>query len=423
MAKIKALSILALLLVSIFASSVSFADVTNDGNLEIFEIKLNDDTLTGVGLESFDFDDKIDLRVSLRSYANFESVKLMAFLTTEYDQDKTMDQTSAFDMTAGVNYRKSLDLQIPDSLDRDAYTLTLMVSDKNGILYTQAFDIFLESDSKHQITIKDVIVTPEVVKAGRQIKVKAKLENIGKDVEDDVKVTASIPELKIADSDYINELEINEVKYSEPIYLVTEKCTEAGTYDLIVKVTYSNGKESVEKRMPIEIASSDACVANTASSEGKLSVALDKESATVVDGVAKYTIALSNSGDSEKTIVLDAESSSIDLKFEPSSAVVLGKDETKLVVLTATPKDDAAAGEHSFVLNVKSGNEKLASKALKVTVSDSNSSSSLRSALEIGLVVVVILLAIIGVLIGFNKLKEDDDEDSNDEEMTSQTYY
>jgi len=415
MVKVKALSILALLLLSVFAN-IGFADLSDDWDVAVYDVELNGRDYNGY-LKQVDFEDEIELSFTLMSYRDIENCKAMAVLATEYDQDKAMDSSSMFDLKADREKEMTLSLDLPESVDAGEYVLNLIIfGDESGnVIYTEQFDIAVESDAKHNIKIKDVIVTPEVVKAGRQIKVKAKMENLGNDDEDDVKITASIPELQISESDYISELEQGETKYSEPLYLITEKCTEAGTYDLVVKVTYSSGKESTETKIPVEIASSEACIADT-ESVADIKVKIDKASSTMEDGSAEFSIALSNSGESE-LVSLEADSDALEFEFSPKSDFLLNNDEMKQVTMTVTAKSGAASGEHSFVLSVKTADGEIAKQTLTVDVE----SNSFVNALEIGLVIVVILLAILGLIIGFNKMKEDDDE--ADEELTSQTYY
>jgi len=414
MVKVKALSILALLLLSVFAN-IGFAELADDSNINITDEEVNDRTYNGF-LKQVDFEDEIEFKFTLRSDRDIEDCKVMAILATEYDQEKAMDSTKMFDLQADREKEVTLTLDLPESIEAGEYVITLMIFGEGSVVYTDEYDIAVESDEKHNIRIKDAIVTPEIVKAGSQsIKVKAKIENLGNDPEDDVKITATIEDLHITESDYISEIEEGEEKYSEPLYLMTEKCTEAGTYDLVIKATYSHSKEESTYTVPVEIVANDACIANT-ESVADVKVNIDKSSAAMEDGAAKFTIALSNSGEAE-LVSLEAESDSLDFEFSPKSDFLLENDAMEQVTMTVTAKSGAASGDQSFVLSVKTADGEIAKQTLTVDVA----SNGLVNALEIGLVIVVVLLAILGLIIGFNKMKEDDDE--ADEELTSQTYY
>ena len=67
---------------------------------------------------------------------------------------------------------------------------------------------------------------------------------------------------------------------------------------------------------------------------------------------------------------------------------------------------------------MKSGSETLETVALKASVvpGQANSNLSLRNGLEIALIVLVVLLVVIGLIIGFSRLRKDD-------EGEEQTYY
>jgi len=86
-----------------------------------------------------------------------------------------------------------------------------------------------------------------------------------------------------------------------------------------------------------------------------------------------------------------------------------------------------------FSLKVTSGAETLKEFAMKASVQESEDNKkgsgsdfaswgSIKRVLEIGLVVLVVLLVILGLIIGFSRLKGDDD-DLDDDDGKSETYY
>ena len=100
--------------------------------------------------------------------------------------------------------------------------------------------------------------------------------------------------------------------------------------------------------------------------------------------------------------------------------VVLEPGKSQVVYLDLTVADDAAPGEHVASLDVKSGDEVLQTVVLKADVSGKEAAAtesvSLRNGLEIALIVLVVLLVVMGLVIGFSRLRKDDDGED-------QTYY
>ena len=114
----------------------------------------------------------------------------------------------------------------------------------------------------------------------------------------------------------------------------------------------------------------------------------------------------------------------MEVMLEGSDVVVKGED-SKTVYVYITASDNAQAGEKAFIVNIATDAD---SKdiALTVTVVEPsvNAWSKVRKVLEIGLIVLVVILIIIGLAIGFSKLRRgDEEEEEPEEEPGSQTYY
>ena len=101
------------------------------------------------------------------------------------------------------------------------------------------------------------------------------------------------------------------------------------------------------------------------------------------------------------------------------SLVVLEPGQNKVVYVNVAVSPSATAGEHLASLIVKSGSDVLETVALKANVVASAvpvDGISLRNGLEIALIVLVVLLVVIGLIIGFSRLRKD-------EEGEDKTYY
>ena len=97
--------------------------------------------------------------------------------------------------------------------------------------------------------------------------------------------------------------------------------------------------------------------------------------------------------------------------------------DTETVYLYVTANEEASQGEKVFMVGVETDGDKK-QIALTANVLEGETESplgelgDLKQVLQIGLVVLVVLLIILLFIVGFNKLKGNDDE-----EVSGQTYY
>ena len=103
---------------------------------------------------------------------------------------------------------------------------------------------------------------------------------------------------------------------------------------------------------------------------------------------------------------------------------MLSAGETQIAYLSITPKDDAPEGEKVFMVSVETaGDQKQVALTANVLAGDSDTPlgdwDKVKKGLEIGLIVLVVLLVVLILIIGFNKLKGDEEP----EEISGQTYY
>jgi uncharacterized membrane protein len=426
--KLRLFSVLALLIVGLIAvSGIANADSVpvvpgvDDVQVQIEEVQvdgeaLDDDELRGEVARG----DTVEVKVKLLALADDDDVVVEASVEgLDHDTEKAEDETDAFSVKAGKTYYKSLTLALPDRMDIDQYALRIEVSnrDDDEVIYNAILDI---EQPRNSIMIKDVVFSPEnSVKAGRALLTSVRIKNMGEDEEDDVKVQVSIPELGISASDYIDELEEDDSVTSEELYMRIPECADAGEYTATVKITYDEGDESVSKDYVITVIGSDVC--NVGANGGKTVVTVGSDVQDVVAGESGvvYPITLSNTGSVAKTYTVSAVGGDwAEIKVSPN-VVVLGPEETKIVYVSVAAKEDAAEGEKTFGVAIKSGDATLKEVTLKANVVEDNAGwSKVKKGLEVALVVLVVLLVIIGLIIGFNRLKGDEDEEAKEE-----TYY
>lgn len=425
---------MALVLLSVLLTSFVSA-VTN---VDVEYVKLDGDELTLGSANPLELerDGTWDIKVKLDSAVDADDIFVDARIDGyEYNNKGTriFDSDGPFDVTAGRDKFAKLNLAIPRDIKDGRYNLKISV--RNSLETTvYNYELAVEKTGRNSLFIEDVVFSPEYgVKAGRALLATVRIENDGQKDEEGVKVRVSIPELEIAASDYIDEVERDDEVTSEELYLRIPTCAKSGNYVAEVEVTFDNGYETLRETKTVKVIEGDACTQDseesTAKAEGKTTITVGPASQDVKAGQSGviYPVVLTNSGSTTKTYTVGVEMGSWgEAQVNPSNLAVLESGESKAVYVYVSAKENAQVGEQLFALTVKSGNEVLKQVTLKANIVGSEESaepnmSNIKRGLEIGLVVLVVLLVILGLIIGFNKLKgsEEDDEELGE----GQTYY
>jgi len=435
--KAKHFGLLALFLVAatVLAGIAAAAQVP----VTIDAIKIDGDTVLPDGVNRLNIErgEEIEVKVILTANASAENVQIEASISGyEYnDRESTSDTTKTFDVEANITYTKRLTVQIPSRVEEDNYKLRIMITDRDNELIMHNYNIKVDAP-RHSMLIRDVILTPEnEVRAGRALLASVRVKNMGDRDEDSVKVTVSIPSLGLSASDYIDEVEEDDSETSEELYLRIPACAEEGTYDVIAEVEYDEGYEDVSKTTSIRVLKSDVCEASDGGNSGDeeddepevpdVVVGSTLEDVVAGEGGAIYQVAITNNAKTSKTfsVAVQGVESWGTVRITPTNTVVIkpGKSETLYVFVGANP--DAPSGPQVFSVSVKKGSETVEQVSLTANVVESEGGGgwdSAKKGLEVALVVLVALLVILGLIIGFSKLK-------NDEEVTespgAETYY
>jgi len=166
-----------------------------------------------------------------------------------YEYGSIEDISEMFDVEDGVSYKKYLYLDIPEDLDVSDNDYTLYVEVYSDIDFEmETYDLYLEQE-RHSVVIKDIFLSNSQVEAGDYLGVKVRLENLGENVEKDVRITVSLD--GVSARTYVEELGVkgsdsdDEVS-SETLYL-TIPSDYKGDYELNIEVEYNNGYSTVSK--------------------------------------------------------------------------------------------------------------------------------------------------------------------------------
>ena len=432
---------LVLAIVSMFAVSAATNDTpccgdpANTSKLDVAECLVevngravyNDVTV----LKAFDRGEELEIEVEFVSLQDAEDVQVVVFMTGYHRghkfTDDVFDMTPSFDVEANVSYKKTLHLKLPDDFELDTgdeLKLRLEISDKYASSHIREYNLKVEA-LRESVIIQDIILDPaDRVQAGRGLFAAVRVKNMGEDTEESLRVEVSMPDLGIKATEYIDELDSDEATTSEDLFLRLPACAEPGTYSVEATVTYADGDESVTAETTIEVGEDPSCPLSGGSDKTVVTVPGKQD---VVKGSAGsvYPIMLQNTGATDRSYELSVSGLSWGTyRFAPGALVLLRSGETKTVYLYVAANDDAPEGEQVFKVTVEtSGDEKEIALTANVVAGESSGLGGfgdVRKALEVGVIVLIVLLIVLGLIIGFNKLKGNEGEP---EEVSGQTYY
>lgn len=430
---LQSISMLALLLVMLFAS-VNAALAFDKTVVKSIEINGREIFTTNVQSLDVKKGEKLDVNVQLTAPSNedLKDIEVTARFVYEYsDVEKVSDSTRLFDVDAGDTVFKRLSLVVPKEIEEQSLNLFVTIMDKTTLVQ-QTLRLHIKGQ-RHDVGLKRLLFTPQKsVQAGSYVVGKVRLENFGEFDEDDILVSASIPELGISDADTIDNLEREKQVTSEELYLQVPACTKQGTYTVEVDVLYDHDRGKAHAEFPLEVlkgADYDFCAKEKAELKAAPSVVVPSSVQQVSSGeAAVYPVSLYNANKNTQTYIVSAEAGDwANVRTEPSNVVTVDAGQTQTLYVYAMPKT-GQFGDKLIGLTVKAGNEVLSSTALKVSIVGSTASEpvtnaggeTLRRMLEIGLIVLVVLIVLLVLIIGFNKLRE---EDEGPEESDKKGYY
>lgn len=394
----KALKLLIALLLCIgLIGGIAYALPVTIEELEVDDVEID---VNETNLLDVERGNRVEVEVRLSSGSDLSDVEVEAFISGyEYnDVDSISDRTHTFDMDANVTYVKRLYLDLSDLIDEDAYKLRIIVSDRFSDELVQSYNLKIDVP-RHMLKIEDVLITPnQQIMAGRALLVGVRLDNRGEKDEDDVRVQASIPELGVSATDYINEIENDEEEETEELYLKLPRCAEAGIYDLRIEVDYDNHHRKLTESLPIEVTANDMCEDDSQPTT-MITVANTLQQLARGDTVA-FPITINNNGLNAQsyTITVTGADGWGSTSLSPSNVVVVGQKSAQTVYVFASADDKADLGSKALSVVISSGEETLHEGSLAVNVIKDTSGASTRKIMEvllIGLIVVLVVVVLI----------------------------
>lgn len=389
------------------------------------KIKINDEYYASGQTIEANKGDSLTIKIQVTNSGttaeqNLKNVVASAdILGYEYDSDSLSDQTDPFDLYSGDTTYKTLKLKVPENAEKDYYDVRVRAGQRSGAMINYDLRLHIIGE-RHKLAIKDVILSPDSeVAAGRYLVATVRVKNYGEKTEEGIKIKVSVPELGVSESDYVDELKVDESTNSEELLLRIPVDAKSGNYDVETTISYDESTETETRADKINVVSGEGIV----SAEEKTVVNVGIESQSLSAGQSTvYPIMITNTASSAKTYTISVSGvtgwgSAV---IQPSNVVTVSAGETSTVSISLAVNADASAGEKAFVVEVKSPT-KAAQIPLKAVVSGAAAKSTwsrVKTGLEIALIVLVVLLVIIGLIIGFNRLKGDDEEEGEEK-----TYY
>jgi len=229
------------------------ADVSS--NYEVTHIYLN-----GLGFEDgtmyVERGETLPISVYLTGLGETTDVNLKVWIGG-YEYDNVYTASSMFDVEDGVTYRKTLNLEIPnDLISEQDYTVYIEMYDDEDYVREEA--TIRVSNVRHDVRVQDILVDSST-DAGEYTSVTVRLENMGDNKEEDIKVTVSNEALGLELSTYLDELTNTEIdnedeESSGDVTFTFAVPAEAdGDYALTVSVLYDNGYNEVSSEATLSV--------------------------------------------------------------------------------------------------------------------------------------------------------------------------
>lgn len=445
MKAIKQITAILLLLVGLLVvSSAALATISEDQ----FDVEVNDEELTEGGDYFYvERGEELEIEVKFKydfnpgdpDYENLDDLKIKVWLGG-YEYDDVEDVTDMFDYTtADMLMKKTLHITLPDDMDASEDYYLHVELYNHDYVSQHKYNLKVE-EVRHKLDIQDVILRPSTVTAGNALFATVRVENMGDKKEEDIRVSVSIPDLGVSARVYIDELVTEDddddetSESSEEMKLTIPEDAATGDYNVEVTLTYDRGHKTVTQTETIHVKAGEEATGEVP----ETLISVDGTSKEAVAGIeTAFKVMVANLGDD--AAVYSVEVAGTDLwataRVEPAM-ITLTPDSTGEMYVYIKPKTDAESGKHSFTFKVKSGSTIVAEKTLTTDVSGTTSTvtgatttetngetnfASLKNALVIGFGVLVVLLVILGLIIAFNKMNKDEDEELPTSE--GQAYY
>lgn len=316
-----------------------------------------------------------------------------------YEYGVVDDSSDLFQILPSVSGKKTLWLQIPSDIDASG-EYDLRVELRGAQEDERATFSLMIEEPRHSVEIYDVLINPESnIKPGQPVYVNVRVENMGDNVENNIKVRVAIPELDISDSAFVDELitsqDLNQDKVvyakkdaatSKTLVLIVPEDAEAKDYELEVAVDYNRGHSVAKKVYTVSVAKGGSVAG---ASEVMVSVDSIIKSANAGESVA-YKMSVANLGAAPKVLTFEASEGAT---VTPASITL---QPNKVAEVSVFASADASK---TFSVKVLENGKVLDEKVLTLNVQNVAGADFARKALQYGFFALLIVLVILGIVV------------------------
>lgn len=355
-------------------------DLTGSTDLDIDEIDITDDD------EDFYPGRSIEMEISLENNADddLEDIVAEAVLYDTTD-GKTLEsvKTEGFDINEDESESVELTMDVPASLEI-GHDIVLFISayedgnDDENCDWESNNDLDFARKT-HDVSIIDMILTPETAKSGQTVELKVDIENVGDRDEEDIYIKVKNSGLlvdKKSEPFSIDSYESgDDDEYTTTLTFTIPTSAKAGEYDMEVYVYNENGKrfESGFETVKLTVEPSGTTTTTTTTTTGSATITVEGLPEEVKLGKPlSIPIQITNTASETKeyTITVSNIKEWADSTSEIDAYLTAGQ--TSTYYITITPKTDAVEGKHSATINIKEGSATVTTKTLSFTVPETS---------------------------------------------------
>ena len=304
-------------------------------------------------------------------------IEVILYDLTDGDELDSIE-SDAFDLDAGEdeNDLDDFELEIPADVDSDheirVYVLVYEDGNKDTNCEFESQEIDVER-RKHDVDVDKFTLTPSTANPGDTISAKIEVEKIGDRDEDDVYVKLTNTALGVSQTS--NEFDLDRYGKSDSDHKLTFTFTvpddvNAGTYSIEVSVYDESGDvyESGNEFKDLVISSSGTGTTDIPTDTVITSLAILSFDSNINEG-GSVSIPVTITNDGSSTAQYSIEVTNIDDWADPVSSktvnVGAGQSITEYMYLKTKT---GVSGKHSATVNVKSGNEVVATQTVLVDI-------------------------------------------------------
>lgn len=340
----------------------------------------------------------LSLKVVFTPRENLKQSRVDAILTFE-NGDSISETTSLFDASKDQSTVKTFKFTLPNSkFTQSTFDLRLKFIDNDENFLVKDYIIKL-TPQKNPFAASVVSFSPENAQAGKSLGVSVDLRNLGTMPLEGIILKASIPELNLESTRFIDQFKGQTAEF---LFKIPQDAS-SGTYTFKVEVDSQVSGNTLVREIPFYISEkSEQVLAN----EVSVTVTIFEQSLKNDGSEAAYPITLRNNGIQSSTYtLLLSGNDNLNLRLGESNTFILGAGETKTIDIYAS-STGKSAGRQTFFATIKSNGKTLQTVPFRANITGAGSAvlNGVKAFLKWVLIIVAVVLAGIGLAFGAMKL-------------------